>query len=474
MTESIRTRGKKHKKKEHYTMHKVFHSVRSENAKDYEPQLISIGPFHRNTKALRPMEELKWRYLRHLTRRNPEKNTLQNYIGVINGVAGKLRSCYSTEQVAMDDGEFLEMMVLDGAFLVEYLVKAYTGQNKKELDDMSWNIPLLRRDLLLLENQIPFRVLELLFDASDIPVLVGLSQHRKDRARITLAHLAISYLTREKLEDLPEESKPEAVHHLLHLYHASLHPTQDGSGQPTLARVVIKKLKRSWSLATAPFLFVLSFVLACQIPPVSCCCWPSQADSKEKRRSPRGIPTATELDESGVRFRKKEGAASFMDAVFDKGEGVMEIPLLSIQEASFSNFRNLVAFEQAYPACGSRFTSHAVLMNSLISTEKDVALLKEAEIIESKLGQDEEVAELFNKLCMGSYLDYEKHYHLQLFRDVMEYRSVPHHKWRAGLKHTYFGNPWSTVSLITAIFLVLLTVAQTFYTIYAYHHPPSS
>lgn len=43
-------------------------------------------------------------------------------------------------------------------------------------------------------------------------------------------------------------------------------------------------------------------------------------------------------------------------------------------------------------------------MDSLINTPKDVALLKQADIIEHVLGSDEDVALLFNKLCKGDYL----------------------------------------------------------------------
>ena len=38
------------------------HRLRQVNQAAYEPELISIGPYHRNKQHLRDMEEIKWRF----------------------------------------------------------------------------------------------------------------------------------------------------------------------------------------------------------------------------------------------------------------------------------------------------------------------------------------------------------------------------------------------------------------------------
>ncbi|PHT37250.1 Trans-resveratrol di-O-methyltransferase [Capsicum baccatum] len=53
------------------------------------------------------------------------------------------------------------MMLLDGCFILQYLHCIVTG-NMKELKIKSHDIPLIRRDLFLLENQLPFEVLHVL------------------------------------------------------------------------------------------------------------------------------------------------------------------------------------------------------------------------------------------------------------------------------------------------------------------------
>jgi len=44
--------------------------------------------------------------------------------------------------------------------------------------------------------------------------------------------------------------------------------------------------------------------------------------------------------------------------------------------------------------------------------------------------------------------------------------------WVASLKHNYFSNPWAIVSVVAAVFLLLLTTMQTFYSAYSYYRPP--
>ncbi|KAJ6792908.1 Uncharacterized protein M6B38_231400 [Iris pallida] len=470
MKKGLRTFGKTLEKEEPCTIYKMFGTVREEHKKDYTPQIIAIGPFHRNNNSLKKMEPLKWMYLQQLIERKKKKNTLQNYINTIGEAVTEARSYYS-EEVELDDDEFVEMMVLDGGFLIEYLVKAYTG-DLNHLSKVNWTLPLFRSDLLLLENQFPFPILQRLFNSSDIPVLHHLE---KDGNPITLTELAVNYVTRNKPQYLPEASRPESIYHLLHVYHASIHPTpqrDDLIARACCGYATVSTMKWMKSLASAPFLWLLSAFLNCHIP-LNCRGSCRRSSKEKKSRAPRGIQTATQLRDSGVQFMtNKKNTVSFLDVRFNKEAGVMEIPMLSIQEATISQFRNLIAFEQCCPKAGSHFTSHATLMNNLIDTPMDVAILKDARIIESKLGEDKEVAKLFNNLCKGAYLNYDEHHNHKLFEDVVAYSNIDRHKWRAGLMHDYFSNPWAIISLVAAFFLVCLTVVQTFYAVYAYHRPP--
>lgn len=77
-----------------------------------------------------------------------------------------IREFYS-EAIDLNSNEFVEMMVLDGCFIVEILCivgKIVQNDPKDPIFNMLWVFPFLMRDLLRLENQIPFFVLQTLFD----------------------------------------------------------------------------------------------------------------------------------------------------------------------------------------------------------------------------------------------------------------------------------------------------------------------
>ncbi|KAK1279526.1 hypothetical protein QJS04_geneDACA004578 [Acorus gramineus] len=58
--------------------------------------------------------------------------------------------------------------------------------------------------------------------------------------------------------------------------------------------------------------------------------------------------------------------------------------------------------------------------------------------------------------------------------DVNKYCNSKTHRWRAVLARDYFNSPWAIISVVAAFILLGLTLLQTFYTMYAYYHPPSS
>ncbi|KAK9921198.1 hypothetical protein M0R45_029719 [Rubus argutus] len=73
----------------------------------------------------------------------------------------------------MSSSDFVEMMVLDGYFIIELFRHVcrnddVIGKNDP-ISSMPWLIPILTRDLLKLENQLPFFILERLFDLTHTP-----------------------------------------------------------------------------------------------------------------------------------------------------------------------------------------------------------------------------------------------------------------------------------------------------------------
>jgi hypothetical protein len=127
-----------------------------------------------------------------------------------------------------------------------------------------------------------------------------------------------------------------------------------------------------------------------------------------------------------------------------------------------SFLRNLISFEQCYPNCEGRFTCYAILLDKLINTAKGADILCKAEIIDNLLSTPEDVAQLFNKLCHNLLV--KKYYHESARMDVNRYCQRRWPRWRAALVRNYFNTPWSVLSTMAAVILLILTFLQTLYT----------
>ncbi|KAJ4808762.1 hypothetical protein LUZ62_021328 [Rhynchospora pubera] len=175
------------------------------------------------------------------------------------------------------------------------------------------------------------------------------------------------------------------------------------------------------------------------------------------------VPYIAELHEAGVKFKRKIRPRHMLDISFQNG--IMEMPYLLMFDDNVKNFLwNMVAFEQSQPAIREKIlSSYLALMDSLINTEKDVAILVRSGIIENYLQNDEEAANFFNQFGKIFVLDYDDHYFYGLFKDVKGYSEWTWHKYRARLMHDYFSNPWSVISVVAASILLILTFLQTYY-----------
>lgn len=151
-----------------------------------------------------------------------------------------------------------------------------------------WIRYCLQRDLLLLENQLPLFLLNKLYDLTKGP-----DEH------LELIDIATTYFDFE-LGDSGQYPTLRESKHLLHLMH-----TCWTSGLPNVRR------------------------LYGRAPP-----------TKEKLMF---MSSATELRESGVKLRAVRGR-HMKDIRFKNGK--LEIPVLSVQDHTESQFRNLIAYEQ--------------------------------------------------------------------------------------------------------------------------------
>ncbi|KAI3696695.1 hypothetical protein L6452_29179 [Arctium lappa] len=364
------------------------------------------------------IEEHKWRLLRQLLNRTQSElgMFLEDYLKAVQRLEVRARECYS-ETIPYSTDEFIEMMVIDGCFILELFRKIGQVQSDEcdPLITMSWIVPFFLRDLIRIENQIPFFVLECLFDLTRMPSEVSSPSP-------TLATLALGFFnyTLERDEHILEKYANIKAKHLLDLLRLTFLPPE---------------LEHSMKPDSRP---------------------PSHI-----------IHTISKLRRAGIKLKRSK-AESFLVVKFKYG--VIHMPTITIDDFMCTFLLNSVAFEQCHSGCSKHFTTYVTLLDSLINTTKDVGYLCDSNIIENYLGTETDVATFINNTGKDISFDINLCYLARLFDEVnRHYRSGWHVQW-ASFRYTYFDTPWSFISALAALLLLVLTVVQTVYAIIDYIH----
>ncbi|XP_055961082.1 UPF0481 protein At3g47200-like [Mercurialis annua] len=164
-----------------FTIFRVPDQLRRVNEECYEPQVVSIGPYHRGKSHLQRMESYKVQFLKQLLIRRRSRNLnhdelkeeadqLQPYVLAMGALEKSARKCCE-ETVSLSSEEFVKMMILDSCLILE-IIRCRIDDYEEE-DDSSFAIMLylysINRDLFLLENQITYFVLLKFFKLSEMP-----------------------------------------------------------------------------------------------------------------------------------------------------------------------------------------------------------------------------------------------------------------------------------------------------------------
>ncbi|WMV23136.1 hypothetical protein MTR67_016521 [Solanum verrucosum] len=175
------------------------------------------------------------------------------------------------------------------------------------------------------------------------------------------------------------------------------------------------------------------------------------------------MPNAIELFKAGVSFVKEDDLGDNTN-LFDSikfENGLMTIPCFQVEDDTKILLRNLIAYEQqSIDVQPKYFSDFATFMDYLIDSDKDVNLLRQKGIIENWIGEDKEVASIFNKIGNGVSI-YSNFYYKEECRKAVEHCEKPWNRMKANLKHNYFSNPWVGASTVGAIILLILTTIQT-------------
>ncbi|GAY66643.1 hypothetical protein CUMW_250420 [Citrus unshiu] len=391
-------------------IYRVPKELRRVNEEAYTPKVISIGPLHYDNQEFAYMEEQKIRCKREFSRRiTPE--IWEELATFIQENEQRIRNCY--EEITSSDLqkqlEFVTMILYDSVFILEHFLRFSERNSLRFKPRLEGYIAL---DLLMLENQLPYFVLQELFK-------IAFPETSASLLFISCAFFDINMPIDSSLNVLVPGDEVEIKH--------------------------FTDLKRR--------VLMMTYIRR-----------PLQSTSNPD------IPCALKLQESGVKFKKvKRGGLLNIKYEKNKLRNIipflwlkshkLHVPKVKIYDETESLLRNLMALEQCHYPEETYICDYINLMDSLINSEEDVNLLADAGIISSHVGDNVKVAKMFNNICLHISLD--DNCYRDIFKELKKHYDNPWNHVVASLKRVYFNNLWRGTATFAAVLLLILTFIQT-------------
>ncbi|GLJ54689.1 hypothetical protein SUGI_1174860 [Cryptomeria japonica] len=484
----------------------------------YSPHLVSIGPFHYGKKELQGMEKSKSEAVRRMQKRIQRsfphvsmKSIVEKHILF---KEKKIRNFYG-EYIPLTSIELAWMVTRDACFVYEFIVNyvkvnrnaqhSYETQGcqfeyvqcfyEEEVGAFKWKYdgvfdadvqnPMretLMTDILLFENQIPLWILKDLFkfqmDSTEaakqkVENLMNVLLWRAARHEVFMWKPKISYNMYCKshvLEVVYRSMVGSDFSSFADAQLLDLPPPSQNHRQ-----VCIDSMKAICGRLCNTSLFSSS---SNKIP-----C--NTADMVYLK-----LPTASELVRGGVKIKavliKDRNKAIGQDPTrsleycsairwirFDEKTSTLYLPQFKVTLELCSVVRSIMAMEVGLRGYGTKpMTQFALLIDELIDNEEDVAVLRNAEVMNNFIGGNQQLASLF-KLGKGMA-------HVKGCKAIDDVRIGLHKYTRRKYKKlwsefvsAYFSKPWLVAGSMAAVLLIVMTVAQVlclFFTCNPYSH----
>nr|CAB3489357.1 unnamed protein product [Digitaria exilis] len=455
--------------------------VRIRNPDAYTPGLVTIGPLHAEDGLgrLRPGKRLKMAYLHSLiSRGHPDPSShlavIQGYVRLVAAREREARAMYAAEDVEEISAEdFVQMLVLDGCFIIEHLVNVATGREEQTLHATPYGPAQLSVDIVLAENQIPFFVLVDLIGSTRLPEFDTTGY----QPPVLLMKLVLYYLAGEKGSDRSDVLPPaNGVCHILHLLHQVVTSARTTWQPPPRIQQECAVLKPAREVAN----LLLSLPLLLMMPllyPIlpDECKWSS-------RYGLVSVPSASDMKWLGVRIQKidsgggkSSGGAGIVSvlgpvplAVELDRHDVLRLAQLKIEFRTVPLLLNLIVFEHSSEQRAGNVLSYMWLMAKIVQAAEDAAVLVTAEVVRGEtMGSESntDVVRFFRQVsaaCEGAG-ELEVSYLGETLQRLKERTQHPLFAKRvADLQRYYIAVPWRLVAAFVTVITTVSSILQTF------------
>ncbi|MED6123387.1 hypothetical protein PIB30_048685 [Stylosanthes scabra] len=391
-------------------IYKVPHEVRQLNEDAYTPVLVSIGPLHHGNPRLVTMEAHKQFCCQQLIQKS--EASLSDLVSCVQELEPQIRACYS-EKIELTVDEFVKVIFIDYCFVIEFVFNYETmlSFQSDSIFSKPWVVKRVMYDLILLENQVPFFVLEKLYN------LALLARNRHFPSFTNFVVSKFSFQNEQSVLPPPDTNSIAHFTDLLrYLYLPPFHtrPSRYRRGQ--------------LGFGHGGLLVVLGH-------------------------------GASEFVEAGVKFTVNESRQGcIIDLKYEYG--ILKIPhILLLEDWTEISLRNILALEHCHYPQEHYVFDYVDFISQLINTGKDVDTLVENGIFNNQLGDNKNVAEFFRGLKRNIVVTSYNATYFHISQELDAYYRNPLHKNLAAMKR------WKGAVSIGGIVLLILTIIQTVFTI---------
>ncbi|RYQ87334.1 hypothetical protein Ahy_B09g094837 [Arachis hypogaea] len=411
------------------------------------PKMISFGPIHHRNENLKQQgQHLKsqWaslyieEYSKEVGPCNGNKQEAANYLyGVVGYNIVELKELFAEDVIEeYSDEELIWMLFEDGCSLLYYMDHVDV-QRPEELKLKLDQLMHTWRDIELLENQLPIKLLQLLSKTQGAD----------------LDYLLINFMSMGEAKRSGRTTITIPIrNHILDFLRSSYFHTEIEQNVPN----------QNGGIQMPP-------------PPPP----PPRPRSSLVWQTYKNI---RDLKKSGIQVKvNKSDEWKWHDITFTSRwfGGELTLPLWVFSNVTPYFFRNLIAYEMC-PDFRNSFECCCYLsfMDSLIDNAEDVKELRSAGVIQNLVQSDEEVAKffndigndfpakMFNQIYTTDAIPISKKY-IQVRRQIQEHYSSRWRTFLAETRSTYFSSPWSLLAFLAALSGLILAVLQTWYTIHS-------
>jgi hypothetical protein len=171
------------------------------------------------------------------------------------------------------------------------------------------------------------------------------------------------------------------------------------------------------------------------------------------------IQSATDLKKAGLQIR---GIPGMVQQVAFK-DGILFLPIMSQTESIESYICNMAAYEIWNTSAPFPFMDYLLLMSQLIKTLEDVSYLVDCDVIRTYLGTQQRIFQMWERLQIAVlYPQYSDEYRENIVKPINRHCASALNVMRTDFYNTFCSKPWLVISVISAIFLLVATLIQTY------------